>query len=193
MAGQYPDSYSVTVAPAAEPVSAAEAKAHLRIADTESDSLITSLIAAARQRVEEFTRRALVTQTRTAVWDCPPGGDELCLPGAPLASVTSVKQYAPGGSATTVDAADYTVDTVGEPGRVVLESGSYWPLQWAGGNRRANALEVVYVCGYGNAAAVPEWAKHAIKEIVRARFDGESHVERDALEMIRERRVLRVA
>ena len=48
--------------PAIEPVTLAEAKAHLKVDTTDDDTLITSLIAAARARAEWHTRRAFITQ-----------------------------------------------------------------------------------------------------------------------------------
>ena len=51
-------------APQMEPVSLEEAKAHLRMESTNAeDAYIGALISAARERVELFLRRALITQT----------------------------------------------------------------------------------------------------------------------------------
>jgi hypothetical protein len=56
-------------APTAEPISLVEAKLHLVVTITEDDSLITSLIAAARQYAESITRRALVAQKWSVLLD----------------------------------------------------------------------------------------------------------------------------
>jgi uncharacterized phiE125 gp8 family phage protein len=58
-----------TVEPAAEPVTLAEAKAHLRLADSSEDDLLTGLIRAARQDVERATGMALIDQHWRLVLD----------------------------------------------------------------------------------------------------------------------------
>jgi hypothetical protein len=54
----------MTVAPAAEPIALAEAKAHLRIDSDDEGALVEALIGAARMHVERALGLALVTQTR---------------------------------------------------------------------------------------------------------------------------------
>ena len=54
---------TLVTAPASEPVSLTEAKAHLRLDSADDDSLITALIRSARETAEAHMRRALVSQT----------------------------------------------------------------------------------------------------------------------------------
>ena len=62
-------------APAAEPVTLAEAKAHLRVVDAVEDTLISGLIKAAREEVEAATGLALISQNWRLYLDCwPPSG-----------------------------------------------------------------------------------------------------------------------
>ena len=83
---------TLTTPPAVEPVTLAEAKAHLKIDTTDDDALITALIPAARARAEWHTGRALVTQGWTLWLDAWP--DIIAIPLPPLQAVASVTVYA---------------------------------------------------------------------------------------------------
>ena len=67
--------YKVTGAPAKEPVTLTEAKAHLRIEQEidDEDDYVTALITAAREQVEIYCNRALITQTVQLKTDRFPG------------------------------------------------------------------------------------------------------------------------
>jgi uncharacterized phiE125 gp8 family phage protein len=149
-----------TTAPTGEPVTLDEAKLHCRVEVTTDDALISSLITAARQMIEAFTGRALITQTWQRYQDLFPCGIEICLEKPPLQSVTWVKYYDETGGLLTYDSSNYVVDTVSTPGRLVLKQDSAWPVTEF---QRPNAVEVKFVAGYGNAAAVPEIFKLALK------------------------------
>ena len=62
--------YVTTLAgPAAEPLGLAEAKDYLRIAYGGEDALVTGLIAAARSRIEELARVAMISRTLRVTMD----------------------------------------------------------------------------------------------------------------------------
>ena len=141
-------------APASEPLALADAKAHCRVDHSDDDALITALIVAAREQAEHETGRALVTQTWELVHDTFP--EAFVLRKAPIASVTSVKYIDPAtGAEQTLDPADTLLDNASEPGYLVPAYGKAWPTARA----VPNAVRCRYVCGYGNAAAVPQAIK----------------------------------
>lgn len=174
--------FKMTVAPAAEPVPLAEVKAQARIDTTVDDALISDFIVGARQWVEKYTSRALITQTWQLWIDLWPAATELwwdgvrdgpvtgldqisyiALPRAPLQSVNSVQYFDNTDTPTVWDPANYYVDTVREPGRLALRIGATWPLP----SRLTNGIMVEYVCGYGaDGSYVPETIKTAIRQLV---------------------------
>ena len=152
-------------APAAEPVTLTEAKAHLRVDHTDEDALISALISAARTYCEQFTARAFVSQTWELVIDEFPTS-EIMIPLPPLQSVESIKYDDSDGNEQTLGALDYDVDTVSQPGWVVPVT-TGWPTStWDG----INAVRIRFVAGYDPgtdspidlAANVPQSIKAAI-------------------------------
>lgn len=167
--------------PTTEPVTLAEVKLHLRIDHTEEDALLTGLVTAARQLLENDVRRALITQTWELVLDAFPGEGYLCLPRPPLQSVTSVTYTTQAGVATTFAASNYVVDTYTEPGRIVLKTGSSWPGETL---KEAAGVVVRYVAGFGAASAVPQLFKQAIWLMVGHWYENREAVsERSAAEL----------
>lgn len=61
--------HNLLTAPAIEPITLADAKLHLRVDFDDDDDIITALIIVARQAVEEFVGRALITQTWQVFYD----------------------------------------------------------------------------------------------------------------------------
>ena len=141
-----------------------EALEHLRELDTTQAGYVTGLIAAAEAWVEQYCRRALLTQTWQLVRDTWPACEGfLRLPRAPLQSVTSVKYVALDGTLTTWGSSNYTVDTASTPGRVHAGYLVSWPTL----RSVPNAVEVTYVAGYGDEGRdVPEPIRHALKLLV---------------------------
>lgn len=128
------------------------------------DDLLTAIIEASREHIEDITRRALITQ----VWDYSlrgwPTTNYIKIPGGNLQSVTSIKWKATDGTETTLTAGtDYLVETNGDQcGRVVLPYGCTWP---SGTLYPSNPITIRYVAGWTTAALVPSKIRTAVKMI----------------------------
>lgn len=176
----------LVIAPIEEPVSLAEARVHLRAEDTPDGTLIETLVQAAREQVEDFTRRQVMTATYDFLADSFPAAgrrwwwaedsgrwavdqvtgivdtSEIELPRPRLQSVTSVKYVDVDGILQTLAATEYEVDVGREPGVVRLAYGKSWPSTRA----QKNAVAIRYVCGYPSKALVPGRIKAAINLMV---------------------------
>lgn len=146
-------SLKLITAPTAEPVTLAEAKAHLRVDGTDDDAYITALIGAARQGAEHITGRALMAQTWELALDAFEA--DISLPRPPLASIASVKYLNDAGVLTPLDASAYLLDDHSEPARLLPAYGTTWPAT----RGQANAVLIRYVAGYASAATVPQEIK----------------------------------
>lgn len=133
-----------------EPVTLAEAKAHLRVDTTDEDSMITRLITVARHEAEHLTGRALCLSTWRLHLDAFPSG-AIQLLNPPLVSVVHIKYYDTAGVQQTVTSTDYMLDTTSAPGWVAPVPTKTWPST----QERMNAVEVQYTAGWANAGAVP--------------------------------------
>lgn len=145
-------------APASEPVSLPELKAHCRVDSTHEDDYLTALIKAARQDSEIVQHRAFITQACVLKLDRFPTCDYIDLPRPPLISVESITYTDSAGDVQTFSSSSYEEDTDGEPGRVYLAYGEAWPSNRGG----RNSVTVNYTAGYGGAEAVPEIVKQVI-------------------------------
>lgn len=148
--------WQITTQPQTEPISLAEAKLHLRVDHDDEDSLIESLIRAARKWCEDYQNRLYITQTVTAKIDSFPKCYIMELPRPPLQSVDSITYTDTTGQEQALT--DYIVDTSAEPARITPLYSEVWP------NTQAviNAVTVEYVAGYGDAEDVPDVIKQAI-------------------------------
>ncbi len=123
------------------------------------DTLISSLITAARQYCEGFQNRCYLTSTWELWLDEFPGWDYIEIPMPPLQSITSIDYYNTANTMTTITATDYFVDVKSEPGRVCLAYGKSWPSTTL---RPANGVCVTFVAGETAAASVKNTWKQAI-------------------------------
>ncbi|MDF3024809.1 MAG: hypothetical protein K0R10_2170 [Alphaproteobacteria bacterium] len=141
--------------PATEPVSLAEAKAHLRVTSDDEDTLISALIVAAREAAEHETGRSLITQTWEKTLDVFPADIRLDYP--PVQSVTSIKFLDENGDEQTLSASSYKLDNASDsgPGWIKIATGLAWPSTYP----EINAVRVRYVAGWTSAAEVPQSIK----------------------------------
>jgi uncharacterized phiE125 gp8 family phage protein len=179
-------SLKLTTAPAGEPVTVAEAKAHLRVDIADDDALIGMLIVAARLGAENVCRRAFVTQAWDLYLDSFPkytyyGVAPGYVPVDQLPSGwMSMRNYAvrfrggkidlPFPPLQSVDTVKYTdiagtVQTLAPNLYVVdpiSEPGCITPAPdtyWPDTQNRVNAVQISFTTGYGLAAAVPAGLK----------------------------------
>ncbi len=158
---------TIVTEPALEPLNLVDIEEHLRISETSTgseDAVLLTFLTAARRYCELDQGLAYLEQTWNLILDDFPRGDFIKIPRPPLLSVTHVKSYGVGGTAATMTAGNYIVDTDSRPGRVHLGFGEIWPSTIL---RPANGVEVQFVAGYGSAqSSVPTELKQAIKLVI---------------------------
>ena len=161
----------VSSAPSLEPVTSTEAKLHLRVDHSNEDTLIAVLIQAAREIVEHHLGRSLITQSRTVKLDYFPRCTEITLPYGPLVSVTSLKYYDEDEVQQTMSNTLYWVDSSSDIGRIIVKD------SWPGIYDMPNAVEIIYVAGYGAAGSnIPQPIKAAILLVIGHLYENREQV-----------------
>jgi len=162
-----PKKYQITSQPATEPITLSEAREHLRNEGlTADDDYINTLIVTARKWVENYTSRALITQTWVQSWDEVPSGAIFELAVNPLISITSFNYYDE--NATEQAYTTYQTDTQSEIATLCPNYNTTFPSIQLG---RLNSINLTFVCGYGAAADVPADIKHAMKILLGYFYD----------------------
>lgn len=165
-------------APTLEPVTLDEAKTHLRVDIDDDNGLIDTLITAAREQVESYTRRALMPQT----WDLklddfPCDGDAVWLPMPPVTSVTSITYTDMNGVAGNVwSATKYTTDLPTGPkaqrARIAPAFAQIYPVTYPD----LNVIAIRFVCGYAKEAAVPARIRQAMLLLIGTWYQNREQV-----------------
>lgn len=150
------------------PVNLVTALRALRALAGEAD-LVALYLAAATERLENYTGRSLVTKTYLLQVNDWPSSTKLELRRTPLASVTSIKYYPLDGSAqVTIDPSNYRVTINSEPGFVTFGSDYTFPDIAV----RADAVEVTFVAGYGTSeSSIPPILRAGILMLGRQYYD----------------------
>lgn len=165
--------------PHSEPITLTEAKAQARVDDTNSDTLITSLITAARESAEIYCGRAFVQRTYRITFDSFPNrrSTPIWLPYPPLVRVEQIQYYDTDDVLVTWGSGEYHVDTDSEPGRILPNYDASYPtdvIPW-----KVGAVRIDYVAGYSAledgsptdyVSTVPQLAKQAMLMMVAEWF-----------------------
>lgn len=157
---------TLVTAPAVEPVSLNELKTHLRVDVDDDNDLIQALGAAARQHVESYTRRQLITQT----WDYQLDGfpaDAIVVPLAPVSAVSSISYLDSAGNTQTWSSSNYRTDLPVGPWAQRPRIEPAYNVSYPSTYGVMNAVSVRCVTGYGSTGAtVPVAIRAAIKILV---------------------------
>lgn len=180
----------ITVQPEVELWSIAEAKDYLRIDSDNSDdnTILQAYIKSARQKAEAYCNRTFITQSHKLTLDSinavypedklsagyfeipynyfMGGSDYIELPNKPVQSVTSFTYYDVNDNATVWSASNYNVDTAS--GRIFLKAGVSFPVTL----RNRNAVEIIYVSGYGDDASdVPDAIRQGVMMMITEMYE----------------------
>jgi uncharacterized phiE125 gp8 family phage protein len=163
----------MTSGPALEPVTVAEAKAHLRVDGTAEDVLIASLLLTSRLHVEAALGLALITQSWTFALDRWPQMPAVDLPIRPVQAIAFVRVLASDGTPTTLGASDYILEGRGVPPRLA-RTGTSWPLP----GQVVSGIEIAFTAGFGSAASdVPAPIRHALLLLVAHWYEHREPIE----------------
>lgn len=153
-----------------EPVSLADAKAYCRVLDANDDALITALIKAAREFVENRTEHVLVRRSITA--QRPYFGNYIELYRRPVISVDALSYTATDGTAATYST--FTSRLAGSPARVYPAFNGVWPALGVGGE-----VTVTYTAGYA-AGEEPQGLIQAMLMLIATWYDQRETAPTDA-------------
>ena len=171
-------------APAATPITLAEAKEHLRVTTSSQDAYITTCLKAATTYTEEWLGRALVDQTWELVLDGFPTGTSFLttgeidtvraiqIPKPPLISIVQIAYDDSNGDEQIMNANNYYADTASEPGWVVLNGITQWPTTIAA----INSVRIRFRAGYESMdspvdTAIPDDILAAVKLTMESLFE----------------------
>lgn len=154
--------YALIVPPAAEPLTLAEVKAHLRLDATDEDALLTSLLKTAREHLERTSGLALMRQTLRLYLDGWPDGP-VRIGRGPVQSIEAVRIFDGAGVARVLPILGHVLDGAALPARL-------WLPQREATARAVNGIEIDFIAGYASANEVPGDLKRALLTHVALMF-----------------------
>lgn len=176
----------LTAAPAVEPVSLADVKAHLRIDTADEDGLLQSLILTSRLHIEVALGLALITQGWSCYFDRWPlalsgrGGPvsptvaALALPIGPIRTIDSLKVYADDGTFVALALTGFAIDLASRPARMARRIGTQIPEP----GRGVNGIEIALTAGFGATPAdVPPAIRQAMLLLIAHWYEHRDPIE----------------
>ena len=148
--------YVRTTSPAAEPLTPAEVKAHLRLDGSEEDALLAALVATAREHLERETGLCLMAQAWRLHLDDWPADGIVRIAKSPVREIQSITVFDHAGAPLDVPPGDHLLDGAGRPARL-------WLRHPPPPGRAMNGIEIDFAAGYGEAGTdVPDTLKRAM-------------------------------
>lgn len=144
-----------TEPPLGEPLTLAEAKAHLRLETDAEDALVASLIAAARGHLEAVTGLVLTSQAFRLLLDDWPADGVIRIERFPVQAIDGVTVYDADGVPAAVGFDGAALDGRARPARLILAD---TPRPGA----VLNGIEIDLTAGFGTAADVPPELRRAL-------------------------------
>jgi uncharacterized phiE125 gp8 family phage protein len=166
-------SITIVAPPASEPISLAEAKLFLRVTHDAEDDLISAMITAAREAVEVYSGRVLITRRVIETfdqWRFDPGG-AVRLSVAPATEVHDIRVASADGGMDPLDPDDYAL--VSAPAPRIKFSGGPPPSPMSS----IAGIEIEYEAGHGGSAQdAPEVLRQAIRLALAAAYEDRAGV-----------------
>lgn len=151
--------------PGAEPITLAEARAHLRLDDGAEDGLLEALIRTARGHLEQITGLALIARSFRLYLDAWPASRMIQIVKGPVQAIDSVTVYDEAGMPLELALSGAVLDGAARPARLML------PDLPAPG-LALNGIEIDFTAGFGEAGTdVPDTLKRALLTHVAAMFE----------------------
>lgn len=172
------DRLTLVTAPATMPISLPEAKAHLRVDDSDSDTYISACIARAVATIDAANGigRCLITQSWLLALDRFPEA-EFTIPLGPVQSITSIKYLDPSGVEQVLSTGNYWPSLNKNPATIHPGYGLAWPFY----RLMPGSVKVEFIAGT-TADKVPADLKQAMLLLIGHYFSSrEAVVVGDAL------------